>query len=112
MTRFGSISALLEELAPATDGEVAEWDDVLARAELLTAVSSVNGHIADAPVRHAVLERVALSRRRRLSRRGVLLVGFGVVALIVVVAAAAYVLGHPVINFGQAQKGTRGTTMS
>jgi hypothetical protein len=34
-------------------------------------------------------------------------VGLGVLALVVVVAAAAYVLGHPVIDFGKAQKGTR-----
>lgn len=109
MTRYGSISALLEELAPAADSEAPAWDDVLARAELLATGSATNGHVADAHVQRALIQRAVLTRprRRQLSRRGLLLVALGAVALIVVVGAAAYVLGHPVINFGHAQKGPR-----
>jgi hypothetical protein len=45
-------------------------------------------------------------RRRRLSLRTAVLVALTIAALTVVVAAAAYVLGHPVITFMHAKKGT------
>jgi hypothetical protein len=107
MTRFGSVSQFLEELAPAAVAdEPAAWDDVLARAELLAASSAANGHVP-ASVRVSALDHRNRLARRPVGRRAVLLATLGLLALVVVVAAAAYALGHPVINFGKAQKGTR-----
>lgn len=102
MTRFSSISQVLEDLVPmAAVSDEPAWEDVLARAELLAASAATNGHD---PRQAPVADR---AHRRRLGRRGVAFAALGVLALVVVVAAAAYALGHPVIDFGKAQKGTR-----
>src|SRR5437879_5290234 len=106
MTRFGSISQVLEDLAPmlAVSDEPA-WEDVLARAERLGVSAATNSHLPGL-VPLARVERGSRlpdrAQRRRIGRRGIALAVLGVLALVVVVAAAAYVLGHPVIDFGKA----------
>jgi hypothetical protein len=109
MTRFGSISQLLEDLAPAVAVDEPVWEDVLARAELLAASSATNGDAVSSFLVPRIQRASGLPNRvpRPFGRRGLLLAGLGLLALVVVVAAAAYVLGHPVIDFGKAQKGTR-----
>lgn len=106
MTGSRSISQLLEELAPAAITERPGWEDVLARAALLTPTSGANGH---APETHARVAAVRPSRAALLPgrRRSLALAAMAFLALAVVVAAAAYALGHPVIDFGKAQKGPR-----
>jgi hypothetical protein len=110
MTRFGSISQLLEQLTPATISDEPAWEDVIARAKILSSSAATNGRVPD-PLPIVRFERgsVLLGRahRRRPGGRPVALVALGVLALVVVVAAAAYALGHPVIDFGKAKKGTR-----
>ena len=109
MTRFGSISNVLEELAPAAVADEPAWEDVLARAELLAASSATNGDVIG-PSLVSRVERVSGLPgrvRRPFGLRGLLLAVLGLLTLVVVVAAAAYVLGHPVIDFGNAQKGSR-----
>lgn len=106
MTGFGSISELLDELAPVVRDERPAWDDVLARAAVLGAAAASDGRAAEAGERAAAVAGGRRSRLR-LPRRRLVLVAVALFALAVVVVAAAYVLGHPVIDFGKAQKGSR-----
>ncbi len=112
MTGYDSISQFLDELAPVVGAEEPAWEDVLTRADLLatSASAATNGHVSASAVvlggaRPA--NRFRLRNSRRVGRRGLLLCGLGLLGLVVVVAAAAYALGHPVIDFGKAEKGTR-----
>ena len=71
MTRFGSISQLLDELAPVVVSDEPGWEDILARAEILAASSASNGHVSS-PVGVAGFERWSGLRsiaRRPLGRR-------------------------------------------
>ncbi|MFL6067072.1 MAG: S8 family peptidase [Gaiellaceae bacterium] len=103
MTGFRSISQLLDELAPATDDEQSAWEDVLARAAVLAASAS-NGRAAG-PGTGAVGVGGGRGSRVWRPRRKLLFAADALVALAVVVVAAAYVLGHPVIDFGKAPEG-------
>jgi hypothetical protein len=92
MSRYTSAAELLDELSPELPAVGPGWHDVLARAELLAAANATDG-------------RAALPRPR--PRRRYVIPAFGIAALVAAVVAAAYALGHPIIDFDKAPKGPR-----
>lgn len=98
MTGSNSVSDVLDALAPAVDEETEAWLDVLARAELLD-VSS-DGYVSRLSPSARPLPR-AHRRPHARQRRGLLLIGLGTLAFVLVVATA-YALGHPLVDFSSA----------
>jgi hypothetical protein len=103
--RFTSVSLLLEELSPELPALSPSWDDVLARAQLLADSAAANG---DGGTKGGRSLAFALSpSAKRPPRRRFLLTAAAIMALVFAVVAAAYALGHPIIDFGKAPKGPR-----
>ena len=105
MRRFTSVSLLLEQLSPELPPLNPSWDDVLARAQLLADSAATNGEgVTDLgpPLAFALSPSAKRPPRRRF-----LLTAAAIMALVFAVVAAAYALGHPIIDFGNAAKGPR-----
>jgi hypothetical protein len=99
MTKFTSMSAVLDELSPDVPATGLGWDDVLARADALAASRNGSVRVAHQGRRWA---RLHGGRPRRY-----VVVAVALVALVSLVVAAAYALGHPIVDFGRAPKGGR-----
>jgi hypothetical protein len=96
---------LLEQLSPELPALSPSWDDVLVRAQLLADAAATNGDGVRSGERSLSL---ALSpSAKRPPRRRFLLTAAAVMAFVFAVVAAAYALGHPIIDFGKAPKGPR-----
>jgi hypothetical protein len=105
VSRFTSLSLLLEQLSPELPALSPSWDDVLARAQLLadTAATKEDG----VPNGGRSLAFALSPSAKPPSRRRFLLTAVAIMAVVFAVVAAAYALGHPVIEFGKAPKGPR-----
>jgi len=103
--RFTSVSLLLEQLSPELPALSPSWDDVLARAQLLADTAGTNGDGVTNGGRSLAFAPSPLAKRP--PRRRFLLTAAAMMALVFAVVAAAYALGHPIIDFGKVPKGPR-----
>jgi hypothetical protein len=125
MTRLGSISQLLDELAPAPVSDEPAWDDILARAELLATSRATNGHVSDPalitgfnrrsvvpgrahlPLGRRSVVRAALARQKSATRRATIA---GLVAAALVATGVAIAAGfNPFAGIGAANHPQRAT---
>jgi hypothetical protein len=98
VTKFSTVSEVLDALAPAVEVETEAWDDVLARAELLDAAAADDSRLG---VAVRALRRRWQKRASARRPRVPVLVALLILAL-VSVAAAAYALGYRFIDFSSA----------
>jgi hypothetical protein len=104
LKRFTSLSQLLDQLSPELPAIAPSWHDVLARAQLHADTASKNGDAATNGERSLQFALSSPPAKRR-PRRQLVVVVAATVALVFAVVAAAYALGHPVIDFGKAPNG-------
>jgi hypothetical protein len=113
--RFTAVSDLLDQLAPSVSSDEPAWEDVLARAELLTASSSANGRVphavADWPLPDSIAQQRKQKRKPRLTRRRALAAALLAVALTILFATPAFGLRALILDlFGRTNVAFTGKT--